>query len=73
MDYAYLQLLIVKYRPCTVINQKSVENKIIEKHYLFRYLPLDFTFVVNKCLCRVLFRWQLLLCVYVSNFGQLSA
>ncbi len=30
MDYAYLKLLIVKYRPCTVINQKSVENKIIK-------------------------------------------
>ncbi len=71
MDYANLQLRIVKYRPCTVINQQSVENSL--QHYFFRYLPLNFTCVTYLRLCHVLFRCQLLLCVYVSNFGLLSA
>ncbi len=71
MDYAYLQLLIVKYQPCTVINQKRMKNNL--QHYLFRYLPLDFLFVTYLRPCRVVLRCQLLLYVYVSNFGLLSA
>ncbi len=66
-----MQLQIVKYQPCTVINQKRMENNV--QHYLFRYLPLDFLFVTYLSPCRVVFRCQLLLCVYVSNVSLLSA